>query len=277
MLCEKFNIVSLFILISCSLFAHGDLSVRIQKKTIEILKKPTDANLYYERGFLYQQHLEFQSAILDFKKSRSLGNRSKLLFFRMAEAYYRNSNYDYAFDHITSCIAIDTTDVKSLKLKAQILFKLKRYEETMLTYTYVVENTIDIRPEDIIEYSNIVLAIDSLNYKGVLGAIEVGLEKLGGNMVTFQLKKIEYLKKDNQVNAVVSQYNLLIKNSKRNEFWYYEKGKYLIEVKRYSEANIAIQQAKLAVELLRTKFKSTLAIKKLKKQLNELQKELNYE
>ncbi|PHS06507.1 MAG: hypothetical protein COA88_10590 [Kordia sp.] len=274
---KKIVVLIGFLLISSMLFAHGDLSIRIQEKTIEISKKPTDANLYYERGFLYQQHLEYQNAISDFNKSKSLGNYSKLLFFRMAETYYKKNDYEYALDKITSSITIDAGDVKSLKLKAQILFKLKRYKETMLAYTYVVENTIDIRPEDIIEYSNIVLAIDSLDYNGALEAIEIGLEKLGANTVTFQLKKIEYLKKSDQVEEVVNQYNMLIKNNNRNEFWYYEKGKYLIEVKRYHQANIAIQQAKLAIELLKTKFKSTLAIKKLQTQLNELEKSLNYE
>ena len=264
-------------IISSILYAHGDLSIRIKEKTIEISKKPTDANLYFERGFLYQQHLEFKKAISDFDKSKSLGNYSKLLFFRMAETYYKNKDYEYALDKITRCVAIDADDVKSLKLKSQILFKLKRYEETMLAYTYVIENTVDIRPEDIIEYSNIVLAIDSLDYNGALKAIEIGLEKLGANTVTFQLKKIEYLKKLNKVDEVVNQYNILIKNNSRNEFWYYEKGKYLVEVKKYSQANIAIQQAKLAIELLTSKFKNTLAIKKLQTQLNELEKLLNYE
>jgi len=274
---KKIIVLTGFLLISSILYAHGDLSIRIKEKSIEISKRPTDAHLYYERGFLYQQHLEYQNAISDFDKSKSLGNHSKLLFFRMAETYYKNDEYEYAFDKITSCVAIDAGDVKSLKLKAQILFKLKRYQETMLAYTYVVENTVDIRPEDIIEYSNIVLAIDSLDYKGALKAIEIGLDKLGANTVTFQLKKIEYLKKSNQVDEVVSQYNMLIKNNHRNEFWYYEKGKYLIDVKRFSQANIAIQQAKLAIELLTSKFKNTLAIKKLQTQLNELEKLLNYE
>lgn len=266
-----------FLFISPVLFAHGDLSIRIQEKTIEISKKPTDANLYYQRGFLYQQHLEFQKAISDFNKSKSLGNNSKLLFFRMAETYYKKEDYEYALDKITNCVAIDVTDVKSQKLKAQILFKLKRYKETMLAYTYVVQNTEDIRPEDIIEYSNIVLAIDSLDYNGALKTIEIGLEKLGTSTVTFQLKKIEYLKKINKVDEVVNQYNMLIENNQRNEFWYYEKAKYLIEVKRYSQANIAIQQSRLAVSMLTSKFKSTRAIKKLKTQLSQLEKLLNYE
>jgi len=274
---KKIIVLTSFLLISSIVYAHGDLSIRIKEKTIEISKKPSDANLYYERGFLYQQHLEYQNAISDFHKSKSLGNHSKLLFFRMAETYYKNNNYEYALDKITDCLAIDADDVKSLKLKAQVLFKLKRYKETMLAYTYVIENTEDIRPEDIIEYSNIVLAIDSLDYNGALKAIEIGLEKLGANTVTFQLKKIEYLKKSNQVDEVVNQYNMLIKNNSRNEFWYYEKGKYLIEVKRYSQANIAIQQAKLAIESLTSKFKNTQAIKKLDTQLNELEKLLNYE
>jgi tetratricopeptide (TPR) repeat protein len=259
------------------LFAHGDLSIRIELKTKEIKKDGHNSELYYERGVLYQQHIEYKKAIKDYKKAKTLGSDNRLLNFKLSEAYYESKKYKKALGVVMLCFGLERQNVNVYKLKARILFKLGRYKETMVAYKYVVDNTIDIRPEAIIEYSTIILTIDSLNYKGALEAIELGLEKVGRNTVTFQLKKIEYLKKSHQVDAVLAQYNQLIKNSARKEFWYYEKGKYQNNVDRNTAANISLQQAKMAIQLLPLKFKNTIAIKKLQTQINELEKLMYYD
>ena len=211
------------------------------------------------------------------KRQKALGSNNRLLNFKLSEAYYKSEKYKKALKIILLCFGSETQNVNVYKLKARILFKLGRYEETMVAYKYVVDNTIDIRPEAIIEYSTIILAIDSLNYKGALEAIELGLEKVGSNTVTFQLKKIEYLKKSNQVDEVIQQYNRLISNSVRKEFWYYEKAKYQNNLGRNVAANISLQQALMAIELLPLKFKNTKAIKKLQIQINELEKLMYYD
>jgi len=265
------------LLISSALFAHGDLSIRIEQKTKEIAKDAHNSELYYERGVLYQQHIEYKKAIQDYKKAKTLGSDNRLLNFKLSETYYENKKYKKALKNILLCFGSETQNVNVYKLKARILLKLGRYEETMVAYKYVVDNTIDIRPEAIIEYSTIILTIDSLNYKGALEAIELGLEKIGSNTVTFQLKKIEYLKKSNQVDRVIQQYNQLISSSVRKEFWYYEKSKYQNSVDRNTAANISLQQAIIAIELLPLKFKNTIAIKKLQTQINELEKLMYYD
>lgn len=257
---------------SSLLFAHGNLSIRINQKTKEIAKDIHNSELYYERGVLYQQHVEFKKAIQDYKKAKTLGSDNKLLNFKLSEAYYESKKYKKALVTVLLCFGSEPQNVNVYKLKARILLKLGRYEETMMAYKYVVDNTIDIRPEAIIEYSAIILTIDSLNYKGALEALELGLEKVGKNTVTFQLKKIEYLKKSNQVDAVIEQYNQLLKNSVRKEFWYYEKAKYQNMVDRNTAANISLQQSKMAIQVLPLKFKNTIAIKKLQTKIIELEK-----
>jgi len=266
-----------FLLISSILFAHGDLSIRINKKTEEIAKDVRNSELYYERGVLYQQHLQYKKAIKDYKLAKTLGNDDSHLNFKLSEAYYERKKYKKALRSIKTCFGSENQNVNVYKLKARILFKLRRYEETMEAYKYVVDNTIDIRPEAIIEYSAIILSIDNSNYKGALEAIEFGLEKVGKSTVVFQLKKIEYLKKMSKVDAVLVQYNQLIKKSMRKEFWYYEKAKYQNNVDRVSAANISLQQAKLAIEVLQLKFKNTIAIKNLQIQINELEKLIRYD
>lgn len=277
MLNKKILLMISFLLTSQMLFAHGDLSIRIEQKTKEIEKDAHNSELYYERGVLYQQHIEYTKAIQDYEKAKNLGSDNGLLDFKLSETYYESEKYKKALETVLLCFESGTQNVNVYKLKARILLKLGRYEETMVAYKYVVDNTIDIRPESIIEYSAIILTIDSLNYKGALEAIELGLEKVGRNTVSFQLKKIEYLKKSNQVDGVIQQFNQLIKKSVRKEFWYYEKAKYQNNIDRKTAANISLQQASMAIELLPLKFKSTIAIKKLQTQINKLEKLMHYD
>ena len=257
------------------MYAHGDLSIRIHEKTKEISKDTTNSKLYFERGFLYQQHEEFNKALSDYLRSEELGNTEKLLKYRKAKIYFALTDYHSALKAVDQCI--DPPDVKPQKLKAQILMKLKRHSEALDLYDLVIKNTLDIRPEDIVEYSTIFLAMDSTNYTGAIKAIDIGLNKLGNHVVTLQLKKTDYLKRSGQVKKAIDQYNTLITENTRKEFWYYKKALYLFELNRLSEANIALQQTKVTIEQLSPKLKSTSALKELHIQVNKLEKNIHHE
>ncbi len=277
MLKKRFKKIALsFVLfVSSIMYAHGDLSIRIHEKTKEISKDTTNSKLYFERGFLYQQHEEFNKALSDYLRSEELGNTEKLLKYRKAKIYFALTDYHSALKAVDQCI--DPPDVKPQKLKAQILMKLKRHSEALDLYDLVIKNTLDIRPEDIVEYSTIFLAMDSTNYTGAIKAIDIGLDKLGDHVVTLQLKKTDYLKRSGQVKKVIEQYNSLITENTRKEFWYYKKALYLFELNRLSEANIALQQTKVTIEQLSPKLKSTSALKELQIQVNKLEKNIHHE
>lgn len=267
---QIFIIIPLLLLFS-EVEAHGNLSVRISEKTIEISKNPKKAILYFERGFLYQQHSEYKKALKDYKISEHLGLKNKLLYFRISETYYKANKLKKALNSSEVCFKYDTLDIKTYKLKAQILFKLRKYNEAIIAYKYVIENTVDLRPEDYIAYSDIILAIDNNNYRSAIAALDLGLKKSENNAITFQLKKLEYFKKSSQIEKVIDQYNTIIQYNNRKEFWYYKKAKYLLEIGDYENSNIALQQAKLAIKELKLKYQNTGAIKKLQTNINSLE------
>ena len=85
---KKPLLIIIFLLLSLKGFAHGDLSIKIKEKTKEILKTPNNFILYYERGLLYQQHIEYKKSLEDYNKSKLLGNNGKDLKYRIAEVNY---------------------------------------------------------------------------------------------------------------------------------------------------------------------------------------------
>jgi len=266
------KVICLLILSATSfLYAHGSLSKRIKEKTTEIEKYPKNSKLYFERGYLYEQHEEFNKAISDYLKSEELGFSEYLLLnYRKAQTYYNNNNFNKALESSNLYLKKDSIDVKINKLHAQILVKLTKYLEALKYYNYFIENAIDINPNDIIEYSAIYITKDK-NYKTALKVLDVGLQKLGNDIFSLQLKKLDYLEASLQTEKAIEQYNYFILNTNRKEFWYYKKAKYLYENKKNEDAIIAIQQAKFAVLALNYKFQNTIAIKDLRSQIYRLE------
>ena len=64
----KYVTICLFILLftTVKILAHEDLTARINHKTHQISNDPQNAVLYYDRGFLYQQHKEYKKALKDY-------------------------------------------------------------------------------------------------------------------------------------------------------------------------------------------------------------------
>lgn len=256
------------------LYAHGELATRIKEKTTQISKDPKNAQLFYERGYLYQQHEEYKKALKDFEKSETLGFKDKLLFYRRAETYLLIDKIEEALLAVEDYFKIDSIDIKIYKLKAQILIQDENFKEALISYRYVLKNTIDLRPEDFIEYATIILSIDATNYKDAISTMDLGLEKTGEHTLTLQLKKLEYLQESGDSESALEIYNSFISKNKRKEMWYYRKAEYLATIQRNTEANIALQQAKLAIQQLNERFQNTPAIKKLITQINKLEKTL---
>jgi tetratricopeptide (TPR) repeat protein len=255
--------------------AHGDLTKRINIKTSEIKLNPNNPELYFDRGFLYQQHEEYDKAVSDYLKAEDLGFNDKLLDFRKAETYYKWGKYKLALTASSAYLVKDNIDVKINKLHAQILFELKHFDKAFEHYKFFIDTVEDPRPEDYIEFSLISIA----NYNDYNKAIEIlenGIQKLG-NVISLQLEKLEYYKKSNQVEKAIEQYNQFILNNKRNEFWYYKKANYLFENNQIAQCKIALEQSKVSISILKDRIKNTQAIKNLIKNINNLEKQLNHE
>ncbi|HDZ04907.1 hypothetical protein LCGC14_0299570 [marine sediment metagenome] len=268
-------VIITFLLLSVQVFSHGDLTKRINQKTKEIVENPNDFKLYYERGFLYQQHVEFNKAMEDYLRSTSLGNTDKVLMYRIAEVNYLSEDYKNALSSITAYLEVDSINVKAKKLEAQILFKIEAYKESIAAYHYVMKTMVDIRPEDILEYTSIILAENNKNFSKAIDVIDFGLTKVGENTLSLQVKKLEYLKDSGQVEKTIEQYNYFILEYQRKEFWYYQKAAYLVSINKSKDANISLKLATATIEKLDAKFKNMDSILELKQQIKSLESTIN--
>lgn len=254
--------------------AHGNLSIRIDKKTNEIKSNPNKAKLYFERGFLYQQHEEYNKATTDYLKAKKLGFNDKLLNYRMAENYFHWKKFKKALKASLLFLEKDNVDVKIYKLHGQILGELKQFKKAVNSYSFFISKVTDPRPGDFIEYSELILSASN-NYIKAIEIIDGGLDKLGENALSLRLKKLDYLKASKQVDKAIDAYNYFILQFNRKEFWYYKKAKYLTEQNRFEEALINIQFAKISIDQLSDKFKNMKSVKTLIDNIKTLEQQIN--
>lgn len=273
---KRFIVLFIVLNLCCSYtYAHGNLSIRIKEKTQQILKHPKKAILYFERGYLYQQHYEYHKAINDYKKAKKLGYADNLLNFRKSESYFESKKFKKALMALKAYYIKNPLDVKAHKLEAQILNKLKRYHESLSANEYVFNNTIDLRPNDVISYSESILLVDAKNYNKAIHIINLGLQKLGSDVVVLQLKKLDLLKKDSQVENMIQLFNELILKQHRKEYWYFRKAEYLFEIGEVIKSNIALQQSIISTKELSLKSQNTAAVKKLLVDIHNLEEKIN--
>ncbi len=264
-------LVFIFIMPSYNLYAHGDLTNRIKLATQEIKRFPDKADLYFQRALLYQQHLEFDKAIIDYKKTKKLGLQDKELYYRIAECYIETKAFKKANKASKRLLKLDTIDVKTRKLHSKVLFHLKDYENAISHYDYFFNNVTDLNPQDVIEYASFILAHEPKNYLKAIAIIEQGELLLGVSPFSLQLKKLDYYKSTNDISSILNQYDYIIKHNYRKEFWYYKKANYLYGIKKHNASKVALELAKESIRNLSLKLKKTKAIEKLTQSIIELE------
>ena len=261
-----YKIITILLLISaCSwnAFGHGDLEKRIHAKTKAIAQEPQNATLYLERGFLYYQHEEWDNSLADYLQAQELGFQKKILYFRMAETYLELYLFRSGLICTQQYLAQDSLDVKIHKLRGELFYKSRAYDDAIYSFEYVIEYSIDLTPENYVTLAEVYATKGPSQKETVLEIIEQGLEKLGPQVFVLQEQKLNYFKKYNLVKQALVQYDVMINNNTRKEGWYYQKANYLYQQKKIKAAKTQAEVAKKTFEALKPHKQKTKAMLQL--------------
>lgn len=255
-------ITILFLINFCNytIFAHGDLDKRIQAKTKAIAQAPKNSTLYLERGFLYHQHEEWDNALADYLQAQELGFQEKILYYRMAETYLELYLFKSGLICTQQYLAQDSLDVKIHKLRGELFYKSRAYDDAIYSFEYVIQHSVDLTPENYVTLAD-VYATKGISQKDLaLEVIEQGLEKLGSQVFVLQEQKLKYFKKFNLTKQALAQYDIIINSNTRKERWYYQKASYLYQQKKFKAAKTHAEAAKKAFEMLKPHQQKTKAM-----------------
>lgn len=106
------------------LLPHGDLSVRIAEKTAVINTEPTNWLLYMQRGELYAQHEQPDSALIDYQFAIENGFDSSAVFVLKAEAHLALGDLENGLFSVEEFLRMEPDHLKGIHVRAK-LFQAK--------------------------------------------------------------------------------------------------------------------------------------------------------
>lgn len=254
---NKIFALCLFCFLNVSnVFAHGDLHERIQKVTKQIKVYPDSAYLYVKRGKLYYQHESYKKSIDDLKKSNELGYTSIEQGLLFAKAYMQLDHYSKALKYTDAILLVSPQNVRAYKLKGDIYFIQKEFEESAKCFQEVINNAAQVMPEN---YIDIALAWEAtsseIGYNKAQVVLMEGINRLG-QLISLYNQLLElYITHNDYQNAINLQLQI-IDFSQRKEFGYFKLSELYKLSKNKQQAIKYIQMAKDAYNQLPDRIKS---------------------
>lgn len=273
-----FVFCSFFHLISLKCQAHGDLSKRIEKKTKEIEIHPDSANLYIERGFLYQQHLEFKAALNDYLKSQQLGAKRPIIEHRKAEVYFALDQIDSALFSAKIFEKSFPNDPKNIHLIGRLMTAGKNYDQAIFYYNKLIEEPAHTSTDIFLEFIELLSLSNSDPLDSMETLFRISFEHLGSNNFLLQKKKLDMFLKHQQNNdKIIAQFDVLIKMQRYPSFWYYQKALFLHQKALLKDASKCVDEALQAFQKMSRLKQNTSANSQLLKALYILKNKLEHD
>ncbi|MBI1287324.1 MAG: hypothetical protein GC178_07060 [Flavobacteriales bacterium] len=262
-----------FLLSALSFLPHGDLSIRIAEKTEAIRVEPENGLLYMQRGELYFQHEQPDSALIDYRSALKNGLDTSLIHVLMAEAFLANGNNEAGLRSIEEFVALEPTNLKGIHTRGKLLEASGKLNEAITDFEYVLEKSNNPRPQDFVHLSNLYLKADTNDVEHAIGTLKEGIGRLG-NIISLQMK-IYNLEKDHRHFAAAHQLlDEMMEPLSRKERLLVEKAELFLLEQKAVEAAQTLVDAENAIATLPPRFQNLGATTKLKQHIEELKQQL---
>ncbi|MBC7884618.1 MAG: tetratricopeptide repeat protein [Saprospiraceae bacterium] len=110
----------------------------ISSITNDILKNPTNAQLYFERGKIYYNKASYDLAILDIRKAMTIDSLNPEFYHLLSDSYLDYYNSKEAVNTMLKVLTLYPERVPSLLKMAELKYILEDYDSSILTVNEVV-------------------------------------------------------------------------------------------------------------------------------------------
>lgn len=214
---------------------HGQLMEVVNRK---LESAPTDANLWYQRGFLNLEHEDAAQAMEDLEKAESLApgklptlylkGQALELCGKLLEARTTLDTHLLRFpDHAPGYIA-----------RARVLVKLGAQEEALSDYRTALAKSPNAEPDLVYEAA---VTLDANGHRDeALQVLDAGLKRLG-QIPSLTLKALEIEVKSGRYDAALARVEMIQKSAPRAELWMAKRAELLGQAGRLEESRAAWQ------------------------------------
>ena len=259
----------LFLLLSVTLSAHGELDKRIKDISIKILDDPQNTSLFLARGELYYQHEDYALSIKDFKVCEERGYISDRLNLNLSKSLRLFKDYDLSDHYADKILVVQPKHVLALKEKAKSAFDQNEFERSALLFKEVIAHVDKARTDN---YFEAITALESCGTKEclleALVVLENGIKELG-ELLVFLDKGVSISLRLKDFKRAHEYQNKIIQNAQRKERTFFKKALLFKEQGSLEEAKEMFESSLSALASLPSRIKDNRASQKLKAQIEE--------
>lgn len=226
-----------------------------------------------QRGELYAQHEQPDSALIDYLFAIENGFDSSTVYVLKAEAHLALNEVDEGLKSISRFLKMEPDHLKGIHVRA-LLFEAKNdLDKAIRDFEYVIRNSESARPQDYVELSNLYLKRDSTDFENASDILERAREKLG-NIISLEMKLYNLEKDRGNFESAHIILNRMMEPLSRKERLMVEKAELYWLEQKPAKATEMLIEAENMIAVLPARFQHIGATVKLKQRIEELKKQL---
>jgi len=252
---------------------HGDLSLRIAEKTNAIRTEPKNALLYMQRGELYFQHEQPDSALIDYRTALNKGLDTSVIHELMAEAFLANEENEEGLRSVAEFLALEPSNLKGIHTRGKLLEASGKLKDAIADFEFVLEKANNPRPQDFAHLSDLYLKSDPTDFERSIGTLNNGIKKLG-NVISLQMKIYDLEKGRKNYTAAHQLLDEMMGPLSRKERLLVEKAELFLMEGKTLEAAEWLVTSENAIASLPLRFQNIGATQKLIERIEGLKQQL---
>lgn len=265
----KLSVVALLLVVLISprvANAHGDLDERIEEVSELLRSRPTNPQLLFDRGILYEQHGDHDGALADFEKVAALSPHFPGLGFARARSSFGAGRFVQALSALDQIQPPESNRGDVYLWRGRILVKLGQPLRAGTNYTTAFARLERASPDVFIEYSRAIATAGTNHYEMAIAGLDEGIKRVGP-VITLNLEALEMELLIGRNDAALARVERMMKTTPNVAPLWKQKGEVLERLNRKLEAISAYSQAIALIEKLPASRRSTEANRELEVQL----------
>lgn len=247
---------------------HGDTHEQIEVLSALLKQNPDHVASLLERADIYRKHRDFDEALEDLNRVRSLSPTSSAVHYLTGLTLLEHGKFNEAETALQIYIGRSPSSPRGHLALAKVYTQQKRHLDAAQAYELAIENQSTPTPDYYLARAYAYKEAGKPYLSQALEGLEEGIA-LMGPLVTFQRLAIDIEIVQGNHQSAIDRVDTILQDVDRKETWLVRKAKVLSSIGRKEEAKQQFLLAERSIELLPKRTRTSPAIRDLRKTIHE--------